>query len=163
MAAGTGQTPVADRGRPQDVPGVRPDAHPTARSDHMEKMRRTVVIVDDHAVFRASARRLLELEGYDVVGEAEDAASALAAVESLQPGVVLLDVVLPDASGLDIAGALSRHGAQVVLISSRDATDLGPRLGRCGATGFIPKNELSAERLEEILSGPGARHAAPGM
>lgn len=145
------------------MPGVRPDAYPTARSDHDETMRWTFVIVDDHAVFRASARRLLELEGYDVIGEAEDGASALAAVESLQPGVVLLDVVLPDASGLDLATALSRHGAQVVLVSSHDAADLGPRLGRCGASGFIPKNELSAERLAEILCDPWARHTAPGM
>ena len=143
--------------------GVGPVAHPAARGEHVETMRWTVVIVDDHAVFRASARRLLELEGYDVIGEAEDAASALAAVESLRPEVVLLDVVLPDGSGLDIARPLSRYGAQVVLVSSRDATDLGPRLSSCGASGFIPKNELSAERLAEILYDPGARHRAPGM
>jgi PleD family two-component response regulator len=53
-----------------------------------------VVIVDDHAAFRASARRLLELEGWIVVGEAGDAESAVATVERVQPDLVLLDIAL---------------------------------------------------------------------
>ena len=69
-------------------------------------MPRTVVIVDDHARFRRSARKLLELEGFDVIGEAADGASALAEVERLRPDLVLLDVQLPDASGLDLVPLL---------------------------------------------------------
>src|SRR5512145_1374700 len=57
-------------------------------------MSRTVLIVDDHPSFRASARAMLESEGFVVVGEATDGASALDAVESLEPGLVLLDVQL---------------------------------------------------------------------
>jgi len=63
--------------------------------------------VDDHAAFRASARRLLELTGYDVVGEAGDGASGLALVRELEPELVLLDVALPDMSGFDVADALA--------------------------------------------------------
>lgn len=114
-------------------------------------MPRTVVIVDDHAPFRASARRLLEVEGYRVVGEAEDAASAVAAVERLQPDLVLLDVVLPDGSGFDVAEQLAGGAVKVVLVSSHDRSDLAPRLRRSSATGFIPKDELSGERLSELL------------
>ena len=55
----------------------------------------SVLIVDDHARFRARARRLLEAEGYAIVGEAQDGASGLAAAEELRPDVVLLDVHLP--------------------------------------------------------------------
>ena len=58
-----------------------------------------VLIVDDHPTFRRFARRLLQDEGFVVVGEAGDGASALDAVRELRPEVVLLDVMLPDVSG----------------------------------------------------------------
>lgn len=114
-------------------------------------MARTVVIVDDHASFRASARKLLEVEGYEVVGEAADAASAVATVHRLSPDLVLLDVVLPGGTGFDVAEQLADSGAEVVLVSSRDRSDLGPRLKRTKAAGFIPKDELSGETLAALL------------
>jgi len=55
-----------------------------------------VLIVDDHPSFRASARRLLEAEGFAVVGEAGDGAEALARAAELDPELILLDVQLPD-------------------------------------------------------------------
>jgi DNA-binding NarL/FixJ family response regulator len=66
-----------------------------------------VVIVDDHAAFRRSARRLLELGGFEVVGEAENGASGVALARKLEPEVVLLDVALPDMSGFEVAEQLS--------------------------------------------------------
>ena len=62
-------------------------------------MAARAIVVDDHAAFRASARRLLELTGYDVVAEAGDGASGLALVRDLEPELVLLDVALPAMSG----------------------------------------------------------------
>ncbi|HEY4347432.1 MAG TPA: response regulator transcription factor [Gaiellaceae bacterium] len=111
----------------------------------------SVVIVDDHAGFRAAARRLLELEGFEVVGEAADGASGLALVSELAPELVLLDVSLPDASGFDIAAALAPSEATVVLTSSRGLRDLGRRVERCGAAGFVPKDRLSGAALSELL------------
>ena len=70
-------------------------------------MSSTVVIVDDTEPFRRSARGLLELDGYVVIGEAADGASALDVVARLRPDVVLLDIALPDMSGLDIAERLA--------------------------------------------------------
>jgi DNA-binding NarL/FixJ family response regulator len=64
---------------------------------------RTLVIVDDHAGFRTSARALLELDQFEVVGEAEDGAGALSEIARLAPEVVLLDIGLPDMSGFDVA------------------------------------------------------------
>src|SRR5690349_19372536 len=63
----------------------------------------SVLIVDDHPSFRASARRLLEAEGYLVVGEAPDGASALSRAAELAPDLVLLDVALPDQDGFEVA------------------------------------------------------------
>lgn len=120
---------------------------------HSEGMRQTVLIVDDHSEFRAAARALLELDGYAVVGEASDAASGLREVRRLRPAVVLLDVGLPDASGLDLAAQITAQpdSPAVVLVSSRDRADLEPLVERTGARGFIAKAELSAQALERLV------------
>jgi DNA-binding NarL/FixJ family response regulator len=112
-----------------------------------------VLIVDDHPEFRWHARRLLELEGLEVVGEAVDAASALESARVLRPDVVLLDIGLPDASGLEIVDRLCPPGSPgpaVVLISTRAARDLGPLLRRSNARGFIAKHELSGSRIDAL-------------
>jgi len=112
----------------------------------------TVLIVDDHPSFRATARALLQAEGFDVVGEAEDGASALALVAELRPDVVLLDVQLPDLDGFEVAQRLGADGPAVVLVSSRDGSDFGPLIERSGARGFIPKAELSGARISSLLA-----------
>src|SRR2546421_10249518 len=109
------------------------------------------IVVDGHAAFRASARRLLELSGYEVVGEAGDGASGLALARELEPQLVLLDVALPDMSGFDVADALAGSPAAVVLVSSRDPEDLGRRVHGTGALGFIPKDQLSEESLLAVV------------
>ena len=114
----------------------------------------SVLIVDDHPEFRAVARELLEDSGYLVTGEAAGAAEALAAAYAQAPDVVLLDVVLPDGNGFDVASQLSRdpRGPAVVLVSSRDAEDYGRRVARCGARGFLSKSQLSATTLASVLA-----------
>jgi DNA-binding NarL/FixJ family response regulator len=112
-----------------------------------------VLIVDDHGGFRAHARRLLECEGYSVIGEAEDCASAVEAAEALHPQLALVDVHLPDADGFKLTqrlGALAYPPA-VVLTSSRDGAELAPCVSACGARGFVPKAELSRDAIEELL------------
>ena len=113
----------------------------------------TVVIVDDHPSFRASARRLLEAEGYEVIGEAPDGATALRVARDLLPQLVLLDVQLPDLDGFEIAARLTADGdgPAVVLTSSRDGGDYGPRVARSGARGFVAKGELTGAALEAFL------------
>jgi DNA-binding NarL/FixJ family response regulator len=116
-------------------------------------MGMTVLIVDDHPSFRASARVLLESEGYEVVGEAENGAEAIKAAEELHPDLVLLDVQLPDLHGFQIAGKLRRLAdpPAVVLTSSRDGSDYGPCIDVCGACGFVPKAELSGAAIAALL------------
>jgi DNA-binding NarL/FixJ family response regulator len=112
-----------------------------------------VLIVDDHPGFRAQARALLVAAGYQVVGEAADGESAVRAARELSPDVVLLDIHLPDADGFEVAAwlaALSTDGV-VVLTSSRDACDFGPRITASQAAGFLPKAELSGDALRRYL------------
>jgi DNA-binding NarL/FixJ family response regulator len=111
----------------------------------------TVLIVDDHAAFRSAARKLLEGEDFEVVGEAADGASGVDLARQLQPDLVLLDVVLPDLSGFDVAEKLSAGPSKVVLVSSRGRSDFGPRLLRSPALGFVSKDQLSGERIRALL------------
>jgi DNA-binding NarL/FixJ family response regulator len=118
-------------------------------------MRRRVLVVDDHPSFRRFATKLLRAGGFEVVGEAEDGASALAAARRLRPELVLLDVLLPDMSGLAVAEALASdsHRATVVLVSSRSESELGRALEESSAAGFLRKSELTAEALAAFADG----------
>jgi DNA-binding NarL/FixJ family response regulator len=113
----------------------------------------TVLIVDDHPTFRATARLILEAEGYDVIGEAPDGHTALTEAGRLHPDLVLLDVNLPDTDGFQVARRLTANAGApaVVLISSRDSSDFGPLVSGSGARGFISKGELSGAALAELL------------
>jgi DNA-binding NarL/FixJ family response regulator len=113
----------------------------------------TVLIVDDHPSFRASARAILEADGFDVTGEAEDGESAIAAAGRLHPDIVLLDVQLPDLDGFEVTRRLMALGGEtcVVLVSSRDGADFGPLVESSGACGFVPKSELSGEAVTSLI------------
>ncbi|HEY3191992.1 MAG TPA: response regulator [Solirubrobacterales bacterium] len=117
-------------------------------------MSRRILIVDDHRGFRASARRMLEAGGFEVAGEAENAASARRAVNELAPDAILLDVQLPDGDGIALASELAANGnaPDIVLCSSRGADELGPGLSESGARGFLTKDELSADAIRGLLS-----------
>jgi DNA-binding NarL/FixJ family response regulator len=116
-------------------------------------MKKTVLIVDDHLSFRATARAVLEAEGFEVVGEAGDGAEAVACAAQLRPDVILLDVQLPDMDGFEIAARLVPNGSgpAIVLTSSRDAAEFGGLIERSPARGFVPKAELSGRRLAALL------------
>jgi DNA-binding NarL/FixJ family response regulator len=133
--------------------GISPRRATLADRDDLRVQSRTVLIVDDHAAFRRFARRLLEAEGFTVIGEAGDGAGAVAKARALRPAVVLLDVLLPDLDGFAVADLLAHEPdrPQVVLTSSRDEGDFGRRLATTSACGFVSKRDLSGTRLEALL------------
>jgi DNA-binding NarL/FixJ family response regulator len=110
---------------------------------------RTVLIVDDHAGFRRQARRALEADGYEVVGEATSGAAGIAMASELTPDVVLLDVHLPDANGFDIVSRMLAPA--VVLISTHDRHDYAELISRSGACGFLSKDQLCGATLEALV------------
>jgi DNA-binding NarL/FixJ family response regulator len=113
----------------------------------------TLLIVDDHGAFRSTARALLECDGWNVIGEAADGTSAIAAARELHPDVVLLDVRLPDIDGFSVAEQLtaSGDGPAVIVTSSSDDPLYDERARKNGARGFIAKHDLSGDALERIL------------
>jgi DNA-binding NarL/FixJ family response regulator len=117
-------------------------------------MAATVLIVDDHSRFRLSARRILEADGYEVVGEAGDGTSGVAEARRVRPDIVLLDVYLPDGSGFDFADEIGRlPGAPaVVLTSSHDSEDFGESLPGSSARGFVPKGELCGPAVAALVA-----------
>jgi CheY-like chemotaxis protein len=117
-------------------------------------MASTVLVVDDHPSFRRFARLLLEAAGYTVVVEAGDGAEARAAVRAHRPDVVLLDVLLPDTTGFELAEELSSDregGPVVVLTSSRSAADFDDAVERSSARGFIAKRDLTPGAFAAVV------------
>jgi two-component system nitrate/nitrite response regulator NarL len=113
----------------------------------------TVLVVDDNAGFRTAARRVLEADGYTVIGEAATGTAALAGVATLSPDLVLLDVQLPDLDGFAVAERLaaSRPAPAVVLVSTRSSADYGGRVEQAPVRGFVAKSDLSGAELDRVL------------
>jgi DNA-binding NarL/FixJ family response regulator len=112
-----------------------------------------VVIVDDHPMFRLGmAAAIAEMDGIVLVGEAQRADQVADLVESSAPTVVLLDVGLPDASGLEVNRWLARHHPTVRVIMLTMSEDLDGALValRDGAGGYLVKG-AGAEQIEHAL------------
>jgi DNA-binding response OmpR family regulator len=94
---------------------------------------------------------MFEAAGFEVVAEVADGRSAIAATQKLRPDLVLLDVMLSDMSGLEVARLLPDTQA-VLLVSSRSAQDLGVSTLE-KRRRFLRKDELSLEHLREVAAG----------
>ncbi|MFN8591713.1 MAG: response regulator transcription factor [Thermomicrobiales bacterium] len=117
-------------------------------------LARRVLLVDDHPVFRAGLRRVLEATGrYEVVGEAGNAHQAIRIAEEMRPGLILLDVQLPGITGLRIMRILRRKQtrARIVVLSVHVDDDRIIEAVRAGAVGFLQK-DIGAEGLTAALA-----------
>jgi CheY-like chemotaxis protein len=111
-----------------------------------------ILIVDDHDGFRRLARGMLEAAGF-TVAEAATGAEATEAARAVRPGLVLLDIQLPDFDGFEVARRLAAQAGApvVVLTSTREASDYGTRISSSPAAGFLPKDQLSGAALRRFL------------
>ena len=112
-----------------------------------------VFIVDDHAVVREGLRALISTEaGIEVVGEAADGREAVARIPSLQPDVILLDLVMPLKSGIEVISEITRDNPEariLVLTSFAEDDKVFPAI-KAGAMGYILKDS-SSEQLEKAI------------
>jgi DNA-binding NarL/FixJ family response regulator len=117
-------------------------------------VRPTVLVVDDHAWFRAAATALLEAEGFTVVGEAGNGNDALSEAERLRPQVVLLDIQLPGTDGFEVARRLASTDSPPadLLLSSRSSAEYGDRVARSPARGCLEKRSLSGAAVTRLLA-----------
>lgn len=112
-----------------------------------------LLLVDDHAVVRSGLRMLLENEsGMQIVGEAGSAAEALLAVERLEPDVVLMDIGLPDTSGIEATRQIKRlrPSVAVVALTIHEDEEYFFKMLDAGATGYVPKRAAAEELIQAI-------------
>lgn len=115
-----------------------------------------VLIADDHPLYRSGTRMELEqIEGIEVVGEADDGDVALEQTLALEPDVLLLDVEMPSMSGVEVAEQLQKRGSKTRLLalSAHDEREYVYGLLEAGASGYLLKDEADAELLGEAIHG----------
>ena len=117
------------------------------------------VIVDDSPGFLRSARALLESEGLAVVGVAATGAEAVEQAGALKPDVLLVDIDLGPESGFDLARRIQAEAGlspvKVILISTHAEEDFAELIAVTPVAGFLPKAELSAGAIRDLLGADG--------
>ncbi len=133
----------------------------TARPADKSSVTERVLIVDDHPLTRDALSALLVQQGFDVVGKAEDGASAIAEAAALKPDIVLLDLTMPGMDGLTALPKIREHApdSEVVVLTASDAEENLLAAIRAGASGYLLKTE-PPEQIAAFLRGVARGDAA---
>jgi len=116
-------------------------------------MTTRLLLVDDHAVVRSGLRMLLENErDVEIIGEASSAAEAIEAATRLQPNVILMDIGLPDLSGIDATREIKKRLPEVAIVALtiHEDEEYFFKMLEAGATGYVPKRAAPEELLTAI-------------
>jgi two-component system response regulator NreC len=116
-------------------------------------MTTRILLVDDHAVVRSGLRMLLENErDVEIIGEASSAHEAIEMAMSLRPNVILMDIGLPDLSGIDAAREIKKRvpDSAIVALTIHEDEEYFFKMLEAGATGYVPKRAAPEELLTAI-------------
>jgi two-component system, NarL family, invasion response regulator UvrY len=127
-----------------------------------------ILIVDDHDLFRAALREFLSREpDFRVVGEAASVRDAIRSIGALTPNLVLTDLSMPDAHGIDAVTEIRRHypDVKIVVLSSHIESEYRRQCRVAGATGYVVKDEIHQDLLvgmRTALDGKTRADPVPG-
>src|SRR5512139_16301 len=126
-----------------------------------------LLLVDDHAVVRSGLKMLLENErDVEIIGEASSAAEAIEATQRLKPNVILMDIGLPDLSGIDATREIKKRASEVsiVALTIHEDEEYFFKMLEAGASGYVPKRAAPEELLTAIRAvGTGAVYLYPSL
>jgi DNA-binding NarL/FixJ family response regulator len=115
--------------------------------------KKTILIVDDHGLFRDGLRAIIERDAtFEVVGEAGNAGDALKIVQEVKPDVALIDISLPDQSGIELTRDVLKFSpkTRIIIVSMHSKIDYIVGAFRAGATGYVVKESASENLIQGI-------------
>ncbi len=116
---------------------------------------KTILIIDDHTLFREGLRAIIERNpGYEVIGEAGNSREGLQLVEKYKPDLVLVDISLPDRSGIELTRDIIKLSSKtrIIIVSMHSKTDYIVKAFQAGATGYVIKESAATKLLQGIGS-----------
>ncbi len=117
-----------------------------------------VLVVDDQAPFRAAARAVVaRVAGFELAGEATSGEEAVELVETIRPGVVLMDINMGAMDGLEATKIITTAHPEtlVILVSTYTEADMPPEARSCGAAAYVNKDELSPRVVRRLWESGG--------
>jgi DNA-binding NarL/FixJ family response regulator len=128
--------------------------------------RKSVVIADDHQMFRQGLKHLLEVDGFQVVGEAENGQEAIRLTRQHSPQIAVLDYSMPVLNGIDAAREIQRQSPETVmlLLTMYDDERYALEALKCAIRGFVLKHQAAADltkAIHEVLQG--SIYLSPGI
>jgi CheY-like chemotaxis protein len=120
----------------------------------MRDVGKRILIVDDNPDFRAAAVELLAERGFRLIDEAADGDEAFSAASRARPDGILLDINLPGRDGFAVAALLASACSRATIVLTSSEADWVPAqvVKNCGATVFVPKDQLATARLRELFT-----------
>ena len=127
----------------------------------------TILLADDHPLIRRGLRNLLATEsGFSVIGEAEDGLQAVQLAETLQPGIMIVDLMMPNLNGLEVLRQVSRRSpkTRMIVLSMQSAEPYVVETFRSGAIGYVLKDSAPDELINAIhLALINVRYLSPKL
>src|SRR5690606_25581877 len=126
----------------------------------------SVLLADDHALFREGVRLLLKSEGFDVIGEASTGEEAVRLAQELSPDVIALDLSMPDLNGIQAAQRIRKNmaGAKIILLTMYEDEEYMLEALRVGVNGYVLKVQTDSDLVQTIrMVSQGAFYLGPNI